>query len=148
MNTKNITISELRRVLHAVPIQYRVPDKPWAYIPACDCDGGEPLNICNSKCRINVIYHKIFYLRSSLPKTTYMQDYISIIGMVNQLDLDDVLCPICMDRMSFFAGCPDLCNISLCVECAKTQSSCPLCRKSYPAYMKNVIQRTNPNQTK
>lgn len=119
-------------------------------IPACDCVGGNPLNTCNSKCRINIIYRKINYLRGNgIPTVVDDIDeaFNFILLLVNELDIDDVMCPICMERMPFFAGCPKNCHISLCVQCAKKQNSCMLCGLEYPQYLLNSIKRRNENDT-
>lgn len=86
----------------------------------------------------------MYHLRTSFNDNNNLEE---ILEMINDLDIEDVLCPICMERMPFFAGCPDRCNISICVECAKQSTKCPICSKNYPQFMLNTIKITNPENT-
>lgn len=136
----NVTLDELKRIYK------RTENGTW-FIPQCDCKGGNPLNTCNSVCRINVVYHKVMHLRKSIDEPDNIE---KLLTMVNELIIDDVLCPICMERMPFFAGCPRTspsCNISICIECAKKTTKCYICAAPYPMYMMKIIQYTNPENT-
>jgi hypothetical protein len=154
MRGANVTLEELKRVLKRPLSKHAIS---WTCLPQCDCDGGDWLNHCDSTCRIHQVYVKVYYLyiHREIPahpppssKSAFVdQLYGVILEQVNALDMEDVLCPICMDRLPFFSGCPKTCHISVCILCAKQLNKCPTCSCPYPAYRMNAIARTNAKDT-
>ena len=50
---------------------------------------------------------------------------------------------MCKIRFPFFSACPDKCNISICIKCAKTVDHCILCQKKFPQFMLKIIKLNN-----